>query len=142
MRPSARTAGDLLAQKHLFASLPTLIAVSPDDTVRQAAHLLLVYNLTQLPVIEDGRAVGSIEQRTLLRLRERLPGTLSRPVREIMEKPLETVTEKADYGAIVDQLARDCGALVVTRDSRVVGILTAADAIGPWLGSESETYSI
>lgn len=136
------TAGELLARKHLYSALPELIAVAPGETVRQAANPLLVYNLSQLPVLERGRMVGSIHQRTLLRLGDRLPGTLAGQVRAIMEKPLETATEKADYSSILDQLTRDSSAVVVTRDGNAVGILTAADAIEPWLNNLADGYSI
>lgn len=135
-------ARDLLGRKHLFSALPRLISVGPDDTLRHAAHLLHVYNLNQLAVLAQGRLVGSLDVASLLRLGARLPEALDGPVREVMEKPLETVDENADYSVIVDQFARDSSALVVTRGSAIVGILSPVDAVSPWLTGSGSEYEI
>ncbi len=135
-------ARDLLGQKHLFSALPRLVTVAPEDTLRHAAHLLQVYNLNQLAVLAEGRLVGSLAVSTLLRLGARLPEALEAPVREVMEKPLETVDENADYSVIVDQFARDSSALVVTRGTAIVGILSPVDAVSPWLTESGIEYEI
>ena len=59
-----------------------------------------------------------------------------------MEKPLETVDENADYSVIVDQFARDSSALVVTRGTAIVGILSPVDAVSPWLTESGIEYEI
>jgi predicted transcriptional regulator len=139
-RPSNRTwkARDLLGQKHLFSALPGLVSTAPDDSIRHAANLLQVYNLNQLPVLKEGRQVGSVSTTALLQLARELPDALDAPVQKVMEKPLETVDENADYSLIVDKFTRDSSALVVTRGTRILGVLTPVDAVAPWLAGAGE----
>ncbi|MEZ4860084.1 MAG: CBS domain-containing protein [Caldilineaceae bacterium] len=44
------------------------ITISPDDTVQDAAELMLEYQVSGLPVIEEGRVVGILTESDIFRL--------------------------------------------------------------------------
>lgn len=44
------------------------ITISPDNTVQDAAELMLDYQVSGLPVIEDGRIIGIITESDIFRL--------------------------------------------------------------------------
>lgn len=52
------------------------ITISPDATVQDAAELMLEYQVSGLPVIEDGRVVGIITESDIFRLVVRSWGEL------------------------------------------------------------------
>ncbi|MEZ4735414.1 MAG: CBS domain-containing protein [Caldilineaceae bacterium] len=52
------------------------ITISPDDTVQDAAELMLEYQVSGLPVVEDGRVIGVITESDIFRLVVRAWGEL------------------------------------------------------------------
>src|SRR6202030_2370748 len=62
--PPAQTVGDLLRSR----GPRTLVTVGPETTAARAAELLQASGISQLPVLRDGHAVGSIQEVTLARL--------------------------------------------------------------------------
>lgn len=52
------------------------LTISPDATVQDAAELMLEYQVSGLPVIEDGRVVGIITESDIFRLVVRSWGAL------------------------------------------------------------------
>ena len=44
------------------------ITIDPDDTIRDAAELMLEYQISGLPVVENGRVVGVITESDIFRL--------------------------------------------------------------------------
>ena len=44
------------------------ITIEPDDTIRDAAELMLEYQISGLPVVENGRVVGVITESDIFRL--------------------------------------------------------------------------
>lgn len=136
------TARELLEYKRLYSNVPSVVSVRPDDTVRKAASLLVVYGLSRLPVLDANRCVGSVSAAAMLRGRGGLNETLHRRVTEILEKPLETVPESADYDAIADRLSADSDAVLVEGPDGIAGVLTASDAISPLLTGGGDEYVI
>jgi len=57
--------GEILAEKTDF---PSLVSVSPCDTLSQAIDLLQQLNISQLPVIDNYQVVGSLNEALLMKL--------------------------------------------------------------------------
>jgi CBS domain-containing protein len=62
--------GSLAEQTTTFemVDLPPLVTISADATMREAAHLLVKYNLTALPVVDDGNLIGILTESDIYRL--------------------------------------------------------------------------
>lgn len=97
--------------------------LAPDDTLGNAVDELLAGSEHDFPVVEDGRVVGLLRRRELLRaLSSRGRET---PVREVASSECFTV----DVGAMLDEaLTRmqqsNCSTVPVVRDNHIVGLLT------------------
>ena len=123
-----QTVGDLLTKR----GLRPVLTLTPDSTAADAINMLQTAGISQLPVLEHGTPVGSVQEVTLARILHdsRDPGTV--PVREIMGRPLPQL----DAGTHLDEayrllLAGNTGVLA-TRGTDVVGIVTRIDLIEYW----------
>jgi cystathionine beta-synthase len=112
--------------------LRELIFIGPETTISRAVELAYEHGISQLPVLRDGVAIGSIHEVTLARLlhdRLRSPET---PVEQVMARPLPQL----DSATQVDEayrllMAGNTGVLVTKRD-RVVDIVTRIDLVRFW----------
>jgi cystathionine beta-synthase len=109
-----------------------LQTISPDATVADAIELLQSAGISQLPVLQDGKPVGSIQEVTLARVMHdnRDPNKVA--VAEIMARPLPHL----DVATHLDEayrllLAGNSGVLAVS-NGRVVDIITRIDLIQYW----------
>jgi len=120
-----QTIGDLLRTR----GPRELVTVAPESSVANAVDLLQSVGISQLPVLRNGQAVGSIQEVTLARVLhdERDPNTVT--VDEIMARPLPQL----DVSVHLDEayrllLAGNTGILAV-QDGLVVDIITRIDLI-------------
>jgi cystathionine beta-synthase len=119
---------DLIARRHREHAVAT---VSADETVLNAYQRMKLYDVSQLPVLKDGKIVGIVdEEDILLRVAEN-PGYFRRPVSEAMESHLVTVPPDATIEQLMDIFKRGLVAIVVERDE-FLGLITRIDLLN-WL---------
>lgn len=103
--------------------------VRPEQSIREAAHLMAEMDIGALPVEENDRLVGMITDRDIAvrAIAEgRGPDT---PVREVMSSDIKYCFEDQS----IDEVSQNMGDLrvrrlpVVNRDKRLVGILSLGD---------------
>ena len=127
--PAMATAGDVLARKQ--AATP-LIAVAADAMAIDAFRLMERDGISQLPVLEAGRAVGSLSEVTLVKLLHDGCDLRTRPVRDVMGQPLPEVDETVDLGEPYRLLLAGYGGVVVTRAGSTFGFLARIDLVDFW----------
>ncbi len=98
------TLSDLQASKKAGASLGDVmtrnpLTVAPDDTLEQAAKLMLEKQISGLPVVEDGRVAGIITESDVFRALCELLGVAEKGARVVFSVPegadlLESVHKK------------------------------------------------
>ncbi|MCX8197815.1 MAG: CBS domain-containing protein [Candidatus Micrarchaeota archaeon] len=104
-------------------------AVSPSQTLHEAAELMRKKGISQLAVIEGGRMVGSIsEQLLILRMAEGKKSISKTPVREAMDEPFPTALASTPFSAIAS-LLRHCPAVLIIEKGEIAGIITKADLL-------------
>lgn len=114
---------------------PEVLAVRADMTVREAAVFLTGHQFAGAPVLDDkGHLVGVVSLTDLAENEDEVDDVL---VREIMTPTVYTVPDDEP----VPQIARAMIAgrihrLFVTRDKRVVGIVTPLDLLRLLTGEE------
>lgn len=127
------TVEDLLARRPSRA--PALVSVAPPTAVRQALNLMSTWDVSQLPVIENDEAVGSLVEGSLMTKALAQPSLLDRPVRELMEPPLPIV----DYSFPTDRLAplltKETPAALVRKDGKLIGIVSRYDVLQQMIGT-------
>jgi len=106
-----------------------LITVQVHTDIREAINLMQVYSISQLPVLDGERVVGSLDERTLL---EQLSGAalcLWGCVALFMKAPLPSLDEGATVQEALELLRGGAVGIIITRAGVPEGILTAADLI-------------
>lgn len=122
-RESNRTVSQLMTSD--------VFTVRPGDLVDMAASLMDWEHLRHVPVEDDdGRVVGLISHRSLLRLVARGKGGEPVAVRELMTPdPVSISSDTTTVEAIRVMRERRVGCLPVVDDGRLVGIITETDLI-------------
>jgi len=127
LAPQRITAG-LITQTKAGHAPRTLIFVAPNDKLTDALSKMDTMGLTQIPVLEDGRAVGALRENRVLakvvRNRELLESTVS----EVMEASFPTVDVDASYVEITKRL-QTSPAVLVEEYGRITGIITRHDVL-------------
>jgi cystathionine beta-synthase len=124
----AHSLGDLLRQR----GQRQMVSISPDATAADAIESMQHAGISQLPVLQDGKPVGSVQEVTLARVLHDDTDPSSVKIAEIMAKPLPTL----DIGVHLDEayrllLAGNTGVLAFT-NGKVVDIVTRIDLIHYW----------
>jgi cystathionine beta-synthase len=109
-----------------------LVTIRPEATVESAIDLMQGTGISQLPVLQDGKPVGSIQEVTVARVLHDHADPNRVTVGEIMAKPLPQL----DVTVHLDEayrllMAGNTGVLAVT-DGKVVDIVTRIDLIQYW----------
>jgi cystathionine beta-synthase len=125
-RPARVTAAYLLESK---ADDTPLVSVGPRASVREALDLIEEHNVSQLPVLEEGRPVGSVNESALLGAVMEDPARLANEVREVADEPFPVVDTDAELSEITSRLTRQNPAILVAENGSVRGILTRYDVI-------------
>ena len=122
--PETVTVGDLLSA---LGREGKLIYAMPEDTMHKAAETLRDLGISQLPVVENGKMIGAVEELTIMHaLHLGLPPEEIR-IREIMARPLPQLEACVLLGELYRLLLAGNPAAVVTRDGQLIGIVTRAD---------------
>ena len=127
-----RTVSDLLARR--TSSAPSLVQLAPTAQVRQALNLMSTWDVSQIPVIEDGHCIGSLAEAHLMTIALEQPTLLDRPVREVMEAPFPTVEANVTVDALAQMLTRETPAALVTEGGALVGIVSRYDVLQLMIG--------
>lgn len=123
-RPTARS---LLGEKD--SRVGPLIAVTPETSVRDALSLLDEHDISQLPVLENGRASGSVTEASMMAAVLEDPSRLDEPVRGLAGDPFPTVSIDTEVSEIGRTLSRRSPAVLVAENDQIVGILTRHDLL-------------
>ena len=106
--------------------------VSPNETLQSAFARMRASDISQLPVMENGRVVGLIEESDLLDALVRAGDAMSRvfkiPVREVMVTRLETIPADAPVIELLPLFERDLVPLVMDGGA-FLGLVTRIDLI-------------
>ena len=106
-----------------------LISIDPVTTVRKALDLLSEHNISQLPVIEKGQPVGSVDESELMGAVLANPALFDAPVSSMMEASFPTVHIDENIKAAIALLSKKHSAVLVHDEGKTVGIVTRYDVI-------------
>ncbi len=105
-------------------------AVSPSDTLGEAIAYMTDYGISQLPVVEGGEVVGSVNESVVLSHLIEHPGARFEHVSRIMKEPFPVVSPRLDLHELSALLDDGNGAvLVATGDDGHFEIITRSDLI-------------
>jgi cystathionine beta-synthase len=127
LEPQRITAG-LIAETKNGGGPGQLIFISPDETVSAALSLMNENDITQMPVIEDNRSVGSIRESHMLEKLLENRDLLNARVGDVMDKSFPVVEMDASFAELTSKL-RKSPAVLIEDFKRITGIITRSDVL-------------
>jgi len=126
--PNTDNIGDMIKKR----GVRPLISIAPDATVNEAIDVLQKRGISQMPVLQDGIALGSIQEITLARFLHEGHDPNTSLVKDVMAKPLPQM----DLNTHIDEAFRLLQAgntgVLATSQGKVVDIVTRIDFIHYW----------
>jgi cystathionine beta-synthase len=134
LEPQKITAGLISGTKGPRAP-EALVTAQPDEIVGQLLAKMSELGITQLPVLDDGRSVGSVRENRLLAKVLANRELLESPVSAVMEQGFPIVDVDASAAEVTRKL-QESPAVLVEEYGRITGIITRHDVLDtPALGA-------
>ena len=107
-----------------------LIYVSPEDKVTDAANVMWTNYISQLPVVIDGKNVGSISEKAITEeiARGSSRDLVDKNVKDVMRDPFPMIGKQTRMEVIISLLQDNLAVLVMER-GRIAGIITNTDVM-------------
>ena len=127
LEPQRITAGLITETKNSGAP-KEVISVAPDELVGDALSKMTENGVTQIPVLENNKSVGSLkESRVLTKLLENRE-LLNAKVSEVMDKSFPVLDVDASFNDIKAELQKS-PAVLIEDFKRITGIITRTDVL-------------
>ncbi|HTK76859.1 MAG TPA: cystathionine beta-synthase [Gemmataceae bacterium] len=109
-----------------------LVTTTPESSVASTIELVQARGISQVPVLADGKPVGSVQEVTLARVLHdgRDPDKVS--VGEVMARPLPTLDMNTHLDEAYRMLMAGHSGVLATADGKVVDIVTRIDLVQYW----------
>jgi len=119
---SGAVAGELMT--------PKVYSIRPSEKVGAAVAILRKNDISQMPVMENGKAIGSVSERWMLDLLsdDNYAKVSMKIVGDVMDEPFPCVSTKTPASAVVG-LLKYAPAVLVMRGQEVAGIISKSDLL-------------
>jgi Cysteine synthase len=124
-RPRIGDIRDLIARRYDEGAV---ITVSPSDTLLTAFQRMRVADVSQVPVIAGGKAVGILDESDLLVAVHTNPDCFREPVSTAMTSRLETLAPESSLDAVLAVLDQGRVAVIASSDT-FYGLITRTDVL-------------
>jgi len=116
---------DLIARP--YQSHDTVV-IGPDEPLANAYKRMKTYDVSQLPVMDESRLVGILDESDLLLAVAENPARFDEPVRDAMATDLTEINVRADVSELMPIFNRDFVAIVKDGDE-FLGLITRVDLL-------------
>lgn len=103
-----------------------LIFVDPKNPINHVVKLMKKYDISQIPVVDKGKCVGSISEKTIVRNLDNISSQTK--VKELMNEPFPIITCN-EHLDIIKSLLEYHQAVIISEKGRLVGIVTKSDLL-------------
>jgi cystathionine beta-synthase len=124
----AFSVGDLLRQR----GPRQLVTINPKATVTDAIGLMQKTGISQLPVVQDGKPVGSIQEVTVARVLHDNDDPDRVIIGEVMARPLPQLDSTVHLDEAYRLLLAGNTGVLVLEDGKVMDIVTRIDLVNYW----------
>ncbi|MCB0397880.1 MAG: pyridoxal-phosphate dependent enzyme [Flavobacteriales bacterium] len=114
---------DRLPQDH------DVIAVKTDQTIAEAVKIMTEFNISQLPVMNNGTVEGAVSESSLFGKLLDDPNLKSSPVKDVMLAPFPEVKMNDAVEDVAKLITRENPAVIVRDENKTVHIITKHDLI-------------
>ncbi len=134
------TLRDVLTYRRTHArTMPLVVSVIPTDTIADAVELLRRYGISQTPVMDNGRMVGSLTENLLLRHLASGESLTSSIVRDLQGPPFPELEADALAQEAYTLFSSGQSAVAVMNGEMLEGIVTKSDLLEFWAHNRSES---
>jgi len=127
-RPVTGDLRDFIAFRHDEGAAVT---AAPDDTLATVLARMRLYDISQLPVLEEGRVAGIVDEWDLLTFIQGDSQRFLTPVSAAMNHEVVTLDKHASERELFEVFSRGLVA-VITDDTRFLGLITRTDVLNRW----------
>lgn len=107
-----------------------IFSATPDDTLGDVIKLMAEQGISQIPVLEDGRVIGSLTESVILNKLIGNPDSRDQQVRDVMGEPFPVVPRSLHLEHLSAYLEQGAGAVLVEpADGKTFEIITKSDLI-------------
>ena len=120
---------------------PDVMFAKPDQSLREVMEIMLKYGISQMPVLELGRVLGTITESSIVKiiLNKGIESTEKMRVKDCMDSPLPTVSADESMEYICKMLINNPAVLVV-ENGELKGIITKHDIMKSIRGKGYEEH--
>lgn len=133
MRENGFLIPDRVTAKYVLQSKPknvqALIAIDSSTSIRTALDLFREHDVSQLPVIDKGKSVGTVIDNALMSAVLEDNTKLDQPVKILMEPSFPVIGSSSPIDHVIDLLKKKDSAVLVEENHKIIGILTRYDVI-------------
>ncbi len=119
-------------------TMPLVVSVSLSDSIADAVELLRRYGISQTPVMENGRMVGSLTENLLLRHLASGEPLAAMVVRDLQGPPFPDLPGDALAQEAYTLFSSGQSAVAVMNDGMLEGIVTKSDLLEFWAQSRNQ----
>ncbi len=116
---------DLIARRH---NEHATVTIGPDDKLMTAYARMKLYDISQLPVLDDGKVVGIVDEWDLLMALQKDPDHFRAPVRSAMTQRIETVGLKTPVSDLT-RIFNNGHVVIVVEKGEFLGLITRMDVL-------------
>ena len=127
LEPQKITAS-LIAETKSQKSPQNLVSVSPNETVGDALARMNEHGVTQIPVLEENKSIGSLRESRVLAKLLANSDLLNAAVSEVMDESFPVVDVNASLAEIKPKL-QTSPAILIEDFNRITGIITRSDVL-------------
>lgn len=127
LEPQKITAS-LIAETKSQNSPQNLVFVSPEETVGEALNRMNENGVTQIPVLDENKSVGSLRESRILAKLLANADLMKMPVKEAMDESFPVVDVDASLAQIKPKL-QTSPAVLIEEFNRITGIITRSDVL-------------
>lgn len=109
--------------------LQDVISAERTTTIRQAIELIKRHNISQLPVIENGRSIGLVTESNMLSCIMDDTANFDKSVVTAMEAPLPEIHMNEEVSVAVKYFMQKQPAVIITDHEKPIGIVTRFDVL-------------
>lgn len=127
-RPRTGDLSDYIALRHDEGATVT---AAPDDTLATVLARMRLYDISQLPVLENGQVVGIVDEWDLVSHIAGEEARFALPVTHAMTRHVEVLDKHSPESALKPIFDRGLVAVINDRD-RFLGLITRSDVLTVW----------
>jgi len=128
LEPDRVSLGDLVDHKGDGAPA-AVVSTAPGQLVRQALGLMRLHDVSQLPVLDGGKCVGSVTEYALTQRGLESSRFLDAAVGEVMDEAFPVIDAAQHVESVQKLLSKATPAVLVAEGGTISGIVTRSDML-------------